>query len=294
MYQKLLYLNYPYFHERVNSLYYGVNGIPTSLKHQICCAILKSIYHPIYSGGVFLLKIALCDDCESYLYYLKDMIRLWKHPSKDLNIELFLNGETLIKRHTQDPFDIIFLDVVMPLFNGIDIAEDIRKFDRNVKLVFLTAFSDFAVASYTVKANNYLVKPVSQTDLYKCLDEFSEEILKYARSINIKGVHAIYKIHLENIEYIESQNKHILFSLTDGRTILSAEPLYTYENKLLQSDGFFKCHRGYLINLHHIDTYTQKEVKMRSGYRIPISRKCAREFENAYFSEIFGKAGDIS
>lgn len=93
-----------------------------------------------------------------------------------------------------------------------------------------------------------------------------------------------------DIEYVESQNKRILFVLSGGKTILSSEPLYSYEKKLTLEDVFFKCSRSFIVNIHRIDTFTAKEIRTQSGARIPISRNCNREFENAYFSVLFGKA----
>ena len=94
------------------------------------------------------------------------------------------------------------------------------------------------------------------------------------------------------IEYVEAQNKHILFSLNNGTTIESTEPLRFHENHLTMEDGFFRCHRSYIINICQIDTFTLKEVTMRSGKRSPISRSCHKEFEAAYFAITFGKAGE--
>ena len=69
--------------------------------------------------------------------------------------------------------------------------------------------------------------------------------------------------------------------------------LSTYEEILGEKDGFFKCHRSYIINLFHIDSYTQKEIKMHSGARIPISRNSHKDFEAAYFNLYFRRAGEV-
>jgi len=74
--------------------------------------------------------------------------------------------------------------------------------------------------------------------------------------------------------------------------ITAIDPLYTYEDKLLLKDGFYKCNRSYIVNIYKIDTYTPKEIIMRSGYRIPISRSYHKKFESVYFELLFGQAGD--
>lgn len=180
----------------------------------------------------------------------------------------------------------------MPLLNGIDAAKELRQQDKTVKIVFLTTSPEFAVDSYTVKASNYLLKPLQADQLYVCLDELVEEIQKNAKTIIVKSTKTTHRVEVKSIEYIEAQNKHVLFALSDGRTIESVEPLYSYENMLLLADGFFKCSRSYIVNIHRIDTYSSKELKTHSGCRIPISRSCQKEFEAAYFEVLFGKAGD--
>ena len=128
--------------------------------------------------------------------------------------------------------------------------------------------------------------------LYRCLDELAEEILQNAQSITIKSANAVHRVEIGSIEYIEAQNKHVLFSFSNGKSILSIEPLYTYEDKLLLKDGFYKCNRRYIVNIYKINTYTAKEIIMHSGYRIPISRSRHKEFETVYFELLFGQAGD--
>lgn len=238
------------------------------------------------------MRIAICDDCPEFLNHTKRIIDRWDRQRPGRTVDIFEDGDALIQAHAAKPFDIILLDVVMPLLNGIEAARELRQFDRTVKIIFLTSSPDFAVDSYSVKASNYLMKPLDAEKLYSSLDELAEEIREAARSITVKSANAIHRVEIERIEHIEAQNKHVLFSLSDGRTILSTEPLYTYESKLLLTDGFFKCSRSYIVNLHRIETYSLKEVTMRSGCRIPISRSCHKDFEAAYFELLFGKDGD--
>ena len=236
------------------------------------------------------MRIAICDDQPEHLEQLHRMILEWD--SEETSVSCFDNGDTLLRTHKTAPFDLIFLDVLMPLLNGIETAKELRQSDKTAKLVFLTSVADFAVEAFTVKASNYLLKPPDREKLYRCLDEISEELHVSAKKICIRGIHALHQIPVESIEYIESQNKRILFVLADGQTILSTEPLYTYEEKLTLDDGFFKCSRSFIVNINRIDTFTTKEILTHSGARISISRSLHREFENAYFSVLFGKDGD--
>ena len=209
-----------------------------------------------------------------------------------IDIAAFDNGDSLLEHLKTEKCDIVFLDIMMPLFNGMELAHEIRKNDSVLKIVFLTSSPEYALESYSVKANNYLLKPVDREALFLCLDELLGELLHHARTMVVRGINAAHRVELDRIEYIEAQNKHTLLVLSDGRRLLSTFPLYTFEEKLSLPDGFFKCHRSYIVNIHQIDTYTSNEITMRSGLRIPISRTYRNEFERAFFSAIFQEAGE--
>lgn len=239
------------------------------------------------------MKIALCDDSHAFLFDAQELIRKWPNRPEKTTVALFCDADALIEAHRTTPFDVILLDVVMPLLNGIQAAAEIRRQDKTVKIVFLSSSPEFAVDSYTVKADNYLLKPVNKQRLFECLDEINGELQQASRTITVRSSAAVHRIRLSDIEYLESQGKLVLFSLSGGQAVYGTDPLYAYEELLLQEDSFFKCHRSYLVSLYKIRTFTPKEITMRSGSRIPISRSCQKAFETAYFTTLFGKAGDL-
>ena len=235
-----------------------------------------------------MIRLAICDDMPEFLAQTKSLAEQWPRKPDHMSISVFSDGDALVDAHSAEPFDIIFLDVVMPLINGIDTAAEIRKLDKSVKIIFLTFSKEFAFDAYSVKADNYLLKPIDSEKFYTCLDECYSEILDNEKCIAVKSPSGIHRVKLCEIEHIEAQGKQVLFSLTDGCIIEAIEPFYVYENKLFLNDGFFKCHRSYLVNLYKISSYTQKEVTMRSGCRIPISRNFSKQFKEAYFALLFG------
>ena len=235
-----------------------------------------------------MLRIAVCDDMPEFLAQTRHLAESWPHKPDGLSVSTFTDGDALVEAHSTHPFDIIFLDVVMPLLNGIDTAAEIRRHDDSVKIVFLTFSREFAYESYAVKANDYLLKPIDSARLHACLDDCYRDIQAHEKCITVKSTSGVHRVKLQSIEHMEAQGKQVLFSLTDGRMIEAMEPFYAYENKLFLNDGFFKCHRSYLVNLYKIDTYTQNEITMRSGCRIPISRSFHKQFKEAYFALLFG------
>jgi len=240
-----------------------------------------------------MIRIAICDDSQGFLQQTKFMLDHWDERPHAFTTELFSDGDSLLKSHAADPFDIILLDIIMPLINGIEIAREIREKDKNVRIVFLTSSVEFAVESYSVKASNYLVKPLIPDSFFSCMSELMDDMSEKDSYISIRCSDGVHRVKSSSIEFVEAQNKNIIFTMNDGHTIRSNQPLYSYEESLTEKDGFFKCHRSYIINLFYIDTFNTKEVTMRSGCIVPISRKYHKEFEEAYFTAYFGKAGGI-
>lgn len=187
-----------------------------------------------------MLRLAICDDMPDFLTSMKNDLINWEEQPEKLIIETFTDGDSLIQSHKAFPFDIIFLDVIMPLFNGIETAAEIRKQDRNVKIVFLTTSSEYAVESYTVRANDYLLKPVSREKLFHCINEIYYDILDREKCISVSSVSAVHRVKLRNIEYIESHGKKVQFVLSKGDPIESNRPFYYFQEKLVLEDGFFK------------------------------------------------------
>ena len=239
------------------------------------------------------MRIAVCDDDLAFLARISSLVESWA-AGRGLaaTVDRFPDGESLIGAHARAAFDIILLDVVMPELDGIEAARRIRTADREVKLVFLTSSSEFAVDSSAVKASNYLLKPADPAALERCLDELADEVMAADRRIMVRGAYEVHSIRPGDIEFVEACGKHVEITLSDGRRIVSVDPLYACEDRLFFSDGFYKCHRSYIVNINHVGTYAPDAVTMRGGARIPIARGCRAEFKEAYFSVLFGKAGD--
>lgn len=100
-----------------------------------------------------MLHIAVCDDSFNFLQKETQLIEQWSRQSGvPTQIYSFDNGEDLIAKIHTVRMDIIFLDIIMPLQNGIEIAKEIRRHDNAAKIVFLTSSGEFALESYGVKS----------------------------------------------------------------------------------------------------------------------------------------------
>lgn len=235
-----------------------------------------------------MIRIAVCDDSMEFLQQIACMVEQWSEQS-EMPVELyrFTNGDELLTKNAVIHMDIIFLDIIMPLQNGIDTAKELRQSDDAVKIIFLTSSPEFALDSYEVKACGYLLKPVAYEKVKETLNECSHAFETEPKHIVLKTAFGYQKLYFCEIEYVEAQNKKVVFYLRTGEAVEALTSLHLLEDKLTESDGFFKCHRSYLVFLPNVDHFSMTEIMTKSGRRIPIARGYGKVFKDAYFAYTF-------
>ena len=235
-----------------------------------------------------MLKVAICDDSPIFLQNAVQLIKRWSEQS-DIPVKLFTydNGDELIAGNSSIRMDIIFLDIIMPLLNGLDTAKELRQKDTAARIIFLTSSPEFALESYEVKAQGYLLKPVTYDKIKDALDECVHTLEVEPKNVVMKTAFGYQKLYFHDIEYAEAQNKRVVFHLKTGKSVESTEPLYSFEDKLTCSSGFFKCHRSYLVYLPNVNRFNTTEIVTKSGRIIPIARGYAKAFKEAYFALMF-------
>ena len=235
-----------------------------------------------------MLKIAICDDSTLFLEHAEELVRKWSDESCfPVQIFTYTNGDDLIAANTSNRMDIIFLDIIMPLFNGMDTARELRKHDKNLPIIFLTSSPEFALESYEVRASGYLLKPVAYEKIKDALDECARTFYEEPEHFILRTSFGYQKLYFHDIEYAEAQNKKVFFHLRSGRSIESPDPFHFFEEKFADGKDFFKCHRSYLVYLQNIDHFSTSEIITKSGHRIPISRSYSKAFKEAYFARMF-------
>ena len=235
-----------------------------------------------------MLRIAICDDEEKCLAGTKRMLECWSvATSSQTKIDCFDNGDSLIRECDNARYDIIFLDIVMPLLNGMDTAKELRDRDKAVKIIFLTSSPEFALQSYSVKATDYCIKPIAYERLKDVMDDCTAFHRQEPENLTLKTIGGYQKIYLHDIEYIEAQNKRAFFFLKSDKVVEVIQQFYTFETGLSDSKGFFFFFCSYLVYLPNVDYFSNTEIKTKSGRSIPIARGYGKAFQDAYFAAMF-------
>lgn len=207
-------------------------------------------------------------------------------------VNTFNNAIDAISIINQTNVDLIFLDIEMPHFSGIDF---INAIDKKPLIIFTTAYSNYAVEGFNLGAVDYLVKPIPFHRFLKSVMRaqqiFNPQNLASTTNListpeieqDYMFVRAEYeniKLNFSDILYIEGLKDYVKIYTTDTKYTLTLISLIKLEN-LLSSKGFARIHRSYIVNIKHIKSI-QKNKVLIAEKRIPISES----YKNSFFERI--------
>lgn len=185
-------------------------------------------------------------------------------------------------------YDVLFLDVLMPEETGIDTAAEIRGYDSNVKIIFLSSSAEFAVQSYTVGAYFYQLKPIWEESFFRLMDSALSACDKeQTNSLIVRCKTGITRIELRRLEYCEVIHHTLLFHLTSGKVLESIGSMDELSRQLEPYGRFLRPHRSYLINLEHVQELSYRAVTMSCLAQIPLPRGKYHEVKTAYLKFAF-------
>lgn len=237
-----------------------------------------------------MINIAFCDDELSALGEIDKLLEKYRsrHNRKMACKGYCSSFELLAEMEKGVRFDIILLDVIMPGEDGICTARQIRRYDSNVKIIFLTSTSEYAVESYTVGAYFYQIKPVAEDNFFKLMDAVISECEREGdSSLVMRCKSGITKIDLEKLEYCEVIGRTLRFHLGNGTVLESTGSLDELCAKLAAHENFLRVHRSFVINMEYIQTISYKAITMDSLDKIPIPHGKCSEMKNRYLEYAF-------
>ena len=163
------------------------------------------------------MKIAICDDDRQELTHIVSLLERYQQTNiEKLSIQPFSSSFELAVSARTERYDLYLLDIIMPGLSGMELAREIRSFDRAADLIFLTTSPEFAVESYTVKATNYLMKPIAEKQLSAALDDICQTREKEQGStILLKSTIGMHKIRLSGVMYVEAQGRKLIYYLAN-------------------------------------------------------------------------------
>ena len=225
-----------------------------------------------------MIRIAIVDDEKVIREQIKKMI---EKKQTDCEIDTYGTGEDLLKAGKR--YDIVFLDIQMDGMNGIDTARILRQKTEHTVLVFITGVKEYVFDAFDVAAFHYLIKPI---DEQKFADVFKRAVLEVGKKKQQANGQLFVKTRYRNITleqndvlYIESRGKKVeIHTKTD--VIDAYAGIGELEKQLKQN--FYRCHRGYLVNLAFITEYSNDSITLNNSESIILAKEKYGEFVKVY------------
>ncbi|MCI8409273.1 MAG: response regulator transcription factor [Lachnospiraceae bacterium] len=237
------------------------------------------------------MRIAVCEDEEIFRKQIVKEIEEYYH-SLDVVVDSFSSGEELVKKYERGKemgeipqYDILFLDIEMKRLDGFDTAKAIRSYGGKEILIYLTSHTELAMQGYEVEAFRFLAKPVEQEKLWEALGELKKRLRK-GKNIILHTKEEEVCVEVASIIYVESMKNDVFYHILEHRNTNCLkvykvrEKIANVEKELLE-EGFFRCHRSYLVQLAAVESYNNLELTLSGNVQVPISRGRQEAFREA-------------
>lgn len=216
-------------------------------------------------------KIAICDDERIHIEKIRNTLL-------DQESEIYTDPRALLNAVAGgERYDVLFLDILMPGLDGISLARELREWDEEMLIVFITSQVEYMQTGYEVRAFRYLLKDQIETGLPKIWKDIEKELLERQDAyFTYEFERKTYRIPLRDILYLESDLRRIVVHTTASDTA----SLYGKLDDLAAIyPSFVRVHKSYLVNRRHIRAISVGTVALSNGDLLPVSRKYASELE---------------
>ncbi len=221
------------------------------------------------------MNIAIVDDDPTLRISLKHFLHKWfGEQNLPLTMFEFDGGDEFLDGMKETEFDIVFMDIFMDKKNGIDTAEEMRRTNKNIVLVFLTSSADYMPDAFSVHAFGYLLKPLLPEKLYKVMSDIkSVSVAESEPKFEVSVGKNTLTLNYSEIIYINSDSNYCLIHCPDP--VKCRGPFTALCKPLEDSDDFLYINRGIMVNMRHVTQTTATICTMDNGDLLPLNTKKA-------------------
>lgn len=226
-----------------------------------------------------MYHIAIVEDETEFSVQLQEYLKKYQEEyDVRFKISIFADGADILAGY-QQLYDIILLDIEMPKVNGMDAAEQIRKMDSDVTLMFITNMASYAIRGYEVGALDFVMKPIN----YYTFSMKLTRVLKRTKQKELQQIlltlpDGVKKFGLNQIYYVEVQNRMLHYHTEEGEYVVRGT-MQSVEQMLLPYP-FAKCNHWYIVNLKHVSE-VRKNMAIVGGHELEVSRRNRTAFLKA-------------
>ena len=224
-------------------------------------------------------EIAICDDEEKQRVYIKSLVERWlRQTFHHVKIQEYASSEQILFEQAYDRTQILFLDIEMEKMDGIALAREIRKHNRQMQIIFVTGYMEYIQEGYDVEALHYLLKPVSQEKIDSVLERAVERLKTADAVFLVECGGEVLRLPLKEIRFIESNRNYNIIHADNDYEVRGT--LSELEAKL--DEAFVRVGRSYLVNLHYVRRIGKTELILNTGENLPVSRGSYKKLNEAF------------
>ena len=226
-----------------------------------------------------MYQIAICDDESKILNDIQGKIAAC-FQSQDISAEYFCTDDSkeMMEHLRQEKVDVLFLDIDMPYFSGMDIAAYLNENRLNTILVFVTSQDALVYQTFTYRPFGFIRKTHIDEELQELIKRIHKELSDRKQDLVISKGQELIRVLIQDILYIESEGNYLNFYMKND-TVKIRETMTNMEKELCHK-GFIRCHKGYLINGEHIEKLRSGEVDLQcdgATVSVPVGRSYEKE-----------------
>lgn len=225
-----------------------------------------------------MFSIVICDDEQPFIDQLRALLERYEQESgKTFAYHIFRDGSELISDYRPE-YDLILMDIRMEKLDGLKTAQELRRMDSTVGLIFATSLPQYVWKGYEFGAFNYLLKPLKYGRLKMELDRFFAHYQgKEEPSLNFSNENGKYKVLYKNLSYAETAKRNVLLHF-DGQEQVIHKNMKWVSTMLEAQSPFCRCHASFIVNLAYVKGVENLQAVLTTGERIPISQPKRKEF----------------
>lgn len=229
-----------------------------------------------------MIRIAVVDDEITFVHEIEQQLSdFLKGKSIGFQINPYTEPAAFLSDHTQNAFDLIYLDIDMPEISGIDLASEIRKKSTETCIIFVSSYSHFVFDTFQYAPYRFIRKEKISPELIQSIQSYCDDVYQKKQYFSFQLANKeVYSACVIKFMYFYSLRHDVFFVTESGKSKKLANRVYTMDGleQKMESFGFIRIHKSYLVNYRYIYQILEREVVLMPFHngkteRLPLSAR---------------------
>ena len=233
------------------------------------------------------MNVLICDDDLKIVQQIKNfLLKLSKQSTYNFDITCFSNGDSILDKQIKT--DFAFIDIEMPLVNGLTLSAQLKRVNSNIIIFIITSHDAYLDDAMDLDVFRYLSKPIDNNRFFRALNTAINYYHFNTQIITLEYYDEYYSVFTSNIVYITIEERKAAI-ITRQKKFYTNKKLSYWKEKLKDYDYFAQPHYSYLVNLRYVSDFNKTELNINIDLRsetLPISQRNYSNFKKAYFAYI--------